>query len=239
MSRFMLTFLKLLLLTQLVNASEAKAAERIPANREQKPSLTNDAQIIGIGHALSAAAIARTSGKVVYDPSYRVISYPGGDVPANRGVCSDLVVRSVRRLGVDLQRAVHEDMTAAFHAYPQIWGAVGPDANIDHRRVPNLATFFRRLGSALPASNAPRDYQAGDIVAWDLRAGAGVAPHIGIVTDRIGPSGWPLVVHNIGRGPELEDVLFLWDVTGRYRLTPESIAPLRLKRTDPTLAQRE
>jgi hypothetical protein len=176
----------------------------------------------GFGDRLSAAAVERTKERVVYDPSYQRIGYPMGDVAADRGVCADEVVRSFRALGVDLQVLVHEDMKQGFSAYPQFWGHAGPDANIDHRRVPNLEVYFTRKGYRLSPSLDPADYRPGDIVAWNLRGDAGFLPHIGIVTDRIGASGWPMVVHNIGAGPKLEDVLFSWPMTGRYRMSAEA-----------------
>ncbi len=177
------------------------------------------AQTPDIGARLAAAAVERTKHDVVYDAAYRRIAYPMGDVAPDRGVCTDLVVRAFRAIGFDLQQLVHEDMTAAFAAYPAHWGMTGPDSNIDHRRVPNLETFFARMGARLPRSDDPADYRPGDIVAWNLRADAGWLPHIGIVTDRIAPSGRPMIAHNIGAGPELEDVLFDWKITGRYRVT--------------------
>jgi uncharacterized protein YijF (DUF1287 family) len=166
---------------------------------------------------LARAAEAQTRSPVVYDPAYRRIPYPGGDVPADRGVCTDVVVRAYRSLGLDLQKAVHEDMAAHFALYPKKWGRRTPDANIDHRRVPNLMTFFARRGAALPPSRAPADYAPGDVVAWDL--GGGVT-HIGVLSERRGKDGRPLVVHNIGRGPQTEDVLFDWAVIGHYRFRP-------------------
>lgn len=174
------------------------------------------------GARLSAAAIERTNARVVYDAAYRRIAYPMGDVAADRGVCADEVVRSLRALGVDLQVLMHEDMKKDFSAYPQFWGIAAPDRNIDHRRVPNLETYLTRKGYRLGPSLDARDYRPGDIVAWNLRGDAGFLPHIGIVTDSIGASGWPMVVHNIGAGPKLEDVLFSWPMTGRYRLREES-----------------
>jgi len=172
----------------------------------------------GFGERLSAAAIARTSIKVVYDPSYQRIGYPMGDVASDRGVCADEIVRALRAVGVDLQVLVHEDMKGAFAAYPQLWGSLAPDSNIDHRRVPNLETYFTRQGYRLAPSLDPTSYRPGDIVAWNLRGDAGFLPHVGIVTETIGASGWPMVVHNIGAGPKLEDVLFSWPMTGRYRI---------------------
>ena len=170
------------------------------------------------GARVAAAAEARTHVNVTYDPSYQRLAYPGGDVAADRGVCTDLVVRSLRVVGLDLQKRVHEDMRAHFSAYPRLWGLRAPDRNIDHRRAPNLETYFTRIGAKLPQSNQPKDYQPGDIIAWNLRGHAGYLAHIGIVSNEIGPSGWPMVVHNIGAGPQLEDVLFAWPMTGRYRL---------------------
>jgi uncharacterized protein YijF (DUF1287 family) len=169
------------------------------------------------GARIAAAAIAQTQIPTVYDPAYARIPYPMGDVAPDRGVCSDVVVRALRAVGIDLQERVHEDMRAAFAAYPQRWGLARPDPNIDHRRVPNLETYFRRRGAALAPSLDHADYRPGDIVAWNLRGSAGFLAHIGIVTDRRGESGRPLVVHNIGAGPKLEDVLFDWEMTGRYR----------------------
>ena len=145
-----------------------------------------------------------------------------GDVAPDRGVCSDVVVRSMRAIGFDLQELVHEDMKAAFGAYPNHWALTAPDPNIDHRRVPNLERFFVRNKLRLPPSNDPADFQPGDIVAWNLKGDSGGwLPHIGIVTENTGPSGAPMVVHNIGAGPKQEDVLFSWPMTGRYRIFDE------------------
>jgi uncharacterized protein YijF (DUF1287 family) len=164
---------------------------------------------------LVAAAMERLSHQVTYDGSYRRLSYPGGDVPDDIGVCTDLVVRAYRAVGLDLQQTVHEDITADFAAYPQIWGHDEPDANIDHRRVPNLQVFFERQGVVLTASRDPADYAAGDLVTWML---PGNLPHIGIVVARRSADGRrPLVVHNIGAGPKLEDMLFDFPITGHYR----------------------
>lgn len=162
---------------------------------------------------LTAAALERTSHAVRYDGRYVRIPYPGGDVPASTGVCTDEIIRIYRAVGIDLQKEVHEDMAAHFAAYPQRWGRRAPDSNIDHRRVPNLATFFRRHGVALSASTRAEDYNPGDVVTWDL--GGGV-DHIGMVSDRRAPSGSYMVVHNIGAGPKLEDVLFQWKITGHF-----------------------
>jgi uncharacterized protein YijF (DUF1287 family) len=165
---------------------------------------------------LVSAAIERTHHSVRYDPAYVRIAYPGGDVPADTGVCTDEIIRAYRAVGVDLQKEVHEDMKDNFAAYPRKWKwKLGhPDTNIDHRRVPNLMVFFARKGESLPITNRRQDYQPGDLVTYDL--GGGV-PHIAIVVDRKGSSGAFMIVHNIGEGPKMEDVLFNWKITGHYR----------------------
>ncbi|WP_411817055.1 DUF1287 domain-containing protein [Hyphococcus sp. DH-69] len=173
---------------------------------------------MSFGDRLSTAAKERTKHQVVYDSAYVRIDYPMGDVAPDRGVCADVVIRSLRALGIDLQEEVHRDMTQNFSAYPQHWGLSTPDRNIDHRRVPNLETYFTRQGARLARSDDPASFQPGDIVAWNLRGGYGWLPHIGIVTDQISATGRPMVVHNIGAGPKLEDVLFDWPITGHYRL---------------------
>lgn len=168
-----------------------------------------------------AAAKVRTTKTVTYDGRYLAISYPGGDVPSTIGVCTDVIIRTYRALGTDLQKLVHEDIRDNFSAYPsnRIWGLTKPDKNIDHRRVPNLQAFFSRHGKELAISRAPEAYQAGNIVTWML---PGNLPHIGIVTDKINTkTGNPMIVHNIGRGPELEDMLFEYKITGHYRYIPE------------------
>jgi len=164
---------------------------------------------------LVAAAIERTTHNVRYDGSYRKIAYPGGDVPDNVGVCTDVIVRSYRALGIDLQKEVHEDMRRHFSLYPKKWGLKKPDTNIDHRRVPNLQTFFTRHGQKLPVSDDAEAYRPGSLVTWML---PGNLPHIGIVTDRRSEDGRrPLIVHNIGAGTVLEDMLFAYKITGHYR----------------------
>ena len=166
---------------------------------------------------LVAAAIERTHHVVRYDPAYVRIAYPGGDVPADTGVCTDEVIRAYRAVGVDLQKEVHEDMVQNFSAYPHSWkwGLSRPDSNIDHRRVPNLMVFFGSKGESLLVSSRMDDYSPGDLVTWDL--GRNV-PHIGIVVDRRSPqTGRYMLVHNIGQGPKMEDVLFNWKITGHYR----------------------
>lgn len=164
---------------------------------------------------LVAGAVEQVGKTPGYDPSYRRIAYPGGDVPIETGVCTDVVIRAFRHAGIDLQVLVHEDMKASFSAYPQSWGLRRPDPNIDHRRVPNLATFLRRRGMAVPITRRGADYLAGDLVTWRLASGV---PHIGIVSDRPVPrSDRRAIVHNIGAGTRLEDVLFAFEITGHYR----------------------
>jgi uncharacterized protein YijF (DUF1287 family) len=176
--------------------------------------------------ALVAAARSQVGVTVIYDPAYVGLAFPMGDLPRDRGVCSDVIVRALRDgWGIDLQAAVNRDMKSAFAAYPALWGLRTTDRNIDHRRVPNLETFLKRQDAALPVTEEPADYQPGDVVAWNLRGRSGFLPHIGIVTDRLGPSGRPQVVHNIGAGPQLEDVLFAWPITGHYRWLPEPQSP--------------
>jgi uncharacterized protein len=166
---------------------------------------------------LIKAALERTTHSITYDGTYHPIKYPGGDVPSNIGVCTDVVIRSYRKLGIDLQQLVNEDMKSNFSKYPskRIWGLNQPDSNIDHRRVPNLQTFFTRNGKSLPVTQDVKDYVPGDLVTWML---PGNFPHIGIVTDKYSQnSGNPMIVHNIGRGPELDDVLFRFPITGHYK----------------------
>lgn len=170
---------------------------------------------------LATAALERTESNVRYDGSYHRLAYPNGDVPANIGVCTDVLIRSYRQLGVDLQVLVHEDMRANFSKYPtkRIWGLSRPDSNIDHRRVPNLQVFFARHGSVLSIKQDGALYKPGDIVTWML---PGNLPHIGIiVSQRSDDSARPLVVHNIGGGPVLEDMLFDYKITGHYRYEPK------------------
>jgi uncharacterized protein YijF (DUF1287 family) len=163
----------------------------------------------------AAAAFDRTNHVVRYDGAYVRIRYPGGDVPAGTGVCTDEVIRAYRAVGIDLQKEVHEDMAANFSAYPTRWHRQGPDSNIDHRRVPNLMVFFSRKGETLPITNRAEDYAPGDLVTWDLGGGL---THIGMVVDRKTLfTRRYMIVHNIGQGPKLEDALFNWKITGHYR----------------------
>ena len=171
-----------------------------------------------LAERIISGALAQVGVTLQYDGSYRQLAYPGGDVPIERGVCTDVIVRAYRAANIDLQVLVHEDMRRAFHAYPRLWGLSRPDPNIDHRRVPNLATFFRRYGSSFrPVADHTR-FAPGDIVTWRLPSGV---PHIGLVSDRPQPeSGRLLVVHNIGEGTMIEDRLLAWPITGHYRYTP-------------------
>jgi hypothetical protein len=164
---------------------------------------------------LADSALALTKQKVFYDPAYKVIDYPNGDVPADRGVCSDVVIRAYRKLGIDLQKEVHEDMTSNFDKYPKNWGLSHPDKNIDHRRVPNLMTFFTRHGTVQKITEDPNDYLPGDIVCWNL--GGGIT-HIGIVSPKKTTDGLRyLIIHNIGGGQVLEDCLFSFTIIGHYQ----------------------
>lgn len=182
-----------------------------------KPGLAQDAAPSAIVDPLRTVAAARRQIGVTtsYDPEYRTLAYPGGDVPMNTGVCTDVVTRALREQGIDLQRVIHEDMKRDFAAYPHQWGLKAPDPNIDHRRVPNLMTFFRRQGWERPVTAQGSDYQSGDIVTWNL--GGGIT-HIGIVSDAPGRAA-PTVVHNIGAGARQEDVLFTYRLIGHYRPT--------------------
>ena len=181
----------LLLLWSLALAAQAIEAEKLVRDARQQ-----------IGVTLS------------YDPAYRQLSYPGGDVPMATGVCTDVVIRALRQQGLDLQEAVHRDMRGSFSVYPKNWGLSRPDSNIDHRRVPNLMTWFTRQGWSLPLSQAASAYRPGDIVTWDLGRGL---THIGIVSDHRAATGVPLILHNIGRGTQEEDILFSYRITGHYR----------------------
>lgn len=156
-----------------------------------------------------------------YDPAYTQIDYPGGDVPIGKGVCTDVIIRAYRDgLNTDLQKLVHEDMRANFTAYPRNWGLKRPDRNIDHRRVPNLMTFFKRRGASLPVTENGRDYLPGDVVTMSL---PGNLTHIVLVTNRPNAErSAPLCIHNIGAGTRLEDMLFTFELTGHYRWNPQA-----------------
>ncbi len=161
-------------------------------------------------------AIAQAGVTTEYDPAYVALDYPNGDVPEKTGVCSDVVVRAFRKAGIDLQKEVHEDIKAARSEYPTKWGANAPDKNIDHRRVLNLMTYFTRKGKSLPIGANAADYKPGDVVAWELTNGI---DHIGIVTNMLSESpDRYLIVHNIGAGARIEDVMFAWTIKGHYRV---------------------
>jgi hypothetical protein len=163
---------------------------------------------------LVEAAKERLNHVVFYDGAYQSIAYPMGDVDKNKGVCTDVIVRSYRTLGIDLQQLVHEDMALNFKNYPKIWGLKKPDSNIDHRRVPNLETFFSRFGTKLPMTKNPDIYQPGDIVTWRL-TGSNL-PHIGIVSDEKADTGNFKIIHNIGLGPQINDMLFDHPIVGHF-----------------------
>lgn len=175
----------------------------LPANSSPKLKLIIDGAIDQVGKT------------TIYDPSYQSLAYPNGDVPIETGVCSDVIVRAFRKANIDLQKDVHEDMKSNFSAYPTKWGMSGPDANIDHRRVPNLQTYFDRKGKAVGITDDSDTYLPGDIVSWDLDGGA---THIGMVVNVwYKPTQHYLIVHNIGAGTRMDDVLFAWKITGHYR----------------------
>ncbi|MBN1799608.1 MAG: DUF1287 domain-containing protein [Spirochaetales bacterium] len=169
---------------------------------------------------LARAVEGLTRDKVLYDPSYFVIDYPGGEIPADRGVCTDVIVRAYRKLGIDLQVEVHEDIKKTMRNYPRVWSVGKPDTNVDHRRVCNLLVFFGRRGITLPITRNPSDYKPGDIVVWRLSAST---THIGMVSRRVNhKKTCYLIVHNIGLGQVLEDVLFKWPIIGHYRYNKEN-----------------
>ena len=169
--------------------------------------------------ALDEAAQDRLKQRVTYNGAYLKLDYPGGDVPANIGVCTDVLIRSYRAAyGFDFQKAIHEDMKANFSAYPKNWGLKRTDRNIDHRCVPNLETYLTRQGASLGISREPSDFLPGDIVSWRL---AGRLPHIGIVSDRKAADGTPLIIHNVGVGPSEDNVLFLYKMNGHFRFIPQ------------------
>ncbi|MEI8108969.1 MAG: DUF1287 domain-containing protein [Verrucomicrobiota bacterium] len=169
-----------------------------------------------LGTKITSAARSQVGKTVRYDPSYETLAYPHGDVDMSGGVCTDVIIRALRSsLRVDLQKAVHEDMSVNFRKYPQSWGLRKPDKNIDHRRVPNLQVYFKRRGYELSVSQDPKDYQPGDLVTCLVPPHL---PHIMIVSDRTTAEGRPLVIHNIGAGTQEEDRLFEFKLTGHYRL---------------------
>lgn len=159
---------------------------------------------------------------LAYDPAYVKLAYPNGDVDKTTGVCTDVVIRAFRAQGIDLQKQVHEDMRKAFKTYPKNWGLRSPDTNIDHRRVPNLMTYFDRQGKSLKVTEQPDHYQSGDLVVWELPSGQ---EHIGIVlAERSSDELRPLIGHNVGAGAKVEDVLLAWPIKGHYRYFEPKLA---------------
>lgn len=173
------------------------------------------------GQCLVDAARQQIGVTKLYDSRYVTLAYPGGDVPMDRGVCTDVIVRAYRQFGIDLQQLIHEDMGRNGSVYPKLWKLTRPDPNIDHRRVPNQAKFFARQGQVAPVSADPGAYLPGDLVTWRLPVGV---PHIGIVSERRSEAGTPLVIHNIGAGAVEENILFSFTITGHYRYFPQRLA---------------
>ncbi|HLM61349.1 MAG TPA: DUF1287 domain-containing protein, partial [Pyrinomonadaceae bacterium] len=194
--------------------STAQTRERLSSANFQKPKIAEIAS--DEIKKLLESAIEQTTQTKTYDPAYVVIPYPNGDVPMEKGVCTDVVIRAFRRAGVDLQKAVHEDMKENFSVYPKKWNLPKPDTNIDHRRVLNLQTFFTRRGKSLPITGKAENYKPGDVVAWDLD-GKGMT-HIGLVSNFYNEKTKRYsIIHNIGDGARAEDKLFEWKITGHYR----------------------
>jgi uncharacterized protein YijF (DUF1287 family) len=210
---FLLLMLSLLFSVSCQQQSaRTRAADRVRLSDAQvKPLPANAPPALA---RMIEGAKEQTEQTFYYDPAYVKLDYPGGDVPLERGVCTDVVVRAFRKGGVDLQKEVHEDMKRAFSVYPTKWGLTKPDANIDHRRVPNLQKYFERRGKSLPITQKASNYQPGDVVAWDV----GGLDHIGLVTNLWLPEAQQfLIVHNIGGGARIENALFSWQITGHYR----------------------
>jgi len=208
-------FLLLLALTSTAACQLQHAAKPLKPPEQQTETralLANSSPQLNLVIDGATDQVGKTTG---YDASYQKLEYPNGDVPIETGVCSDVVVRAFRKGGIDLQKDVHEDMKGNFSAYPTRWGLSGPDANIDHRRVPNLQTYFTRKAKSLATTGGSENFLPGDIVTWDL--GNGV-DHVGMVVNVwYKPSQRYLIVHNIGAGTRMEDVLFAWKITGHYR----------------------
>jgi uncharacterized protein YijF (DUF1287 family) len=189
-----------------------------PAALPAKNSISAQSSLPARVRTIIEASRARMTLGEKYDPSYYSISYPGGDVPNDRGVCTDVVIRAYRHIGIDFQQRIHKDMRNNFSAYPKLWRNKSTDTNIDHRRVPNIETFLNRANASLPVSTRASDYHAGDLVTWRLPGGL---PHIGIVSDRLVPgSDRPLILHNIGAGTAEDDILFAYPVNGHFRYFP-------------------
>lgn len=203
-------------------AGESDASQTLVGSKEIKCAVAGrplDGKPRSKAELLAVAAMEQVGKTTIYDPSYIELSYPGGDVPIERGVCTDVVIRALRKCGVDLQIEIQEDMKANFESYPNLWGLNRADSNIDHRRALNIATFLRGKGKAVPITNDGRGYLPGDIVVWRLPNGV---PHIGIVSNVPVKGGDRYkVVHNIGAGTQLEDVLFMFEITGHFRYFQE------------------
>ena len=214
-----------------LNQTSAKFAMKFPytlliiflfisCNQKEKSntfSQTTPTAAKNFAEKLSNAAISIIDPSIDYDPAYFSIEYPNGDVPKNKGVCTDVIIRSYRKLGIDLQKEVHEDMIENFSKYPNLekWGMTKTDTNIDHRRVPNLEIFFERNGQKLSVTQDPKDYKTGEIVTWLIN---NKLPHIGIVTSKKSSDGKRnLIVHNVGNGQVLQDCLFEYKIVGHYR----------------------
>ena len=197
-----------LFLVVLPHLLQGATPEQVEAARAKLPK--DDAFATKLAHA----ALDRTKHTVRYEPAYIRLDYPNGDVPAETGVCTDEVIRAYRALGLDLQKLVHEDMKRNFSAYPKNWGLSRPDSNIDHRRVPNLKAFLKRKGTSLPVTDKPEDYLPGDLITCTVPPNL---PHIAMVVPAPDGGPRPWIVHNIGSGPQLEDRLFTFPLTGHYR----------------------
>jgi len=196
------------------SVAQLAAAARPSVDTVEKPALADIAK--PEIRSILESANAQTESVTGYTQKYFTIAYPNGDVPKNTGACTDVVIRSYRAAGIDLQKEVHEDMKANFTKYPQKWGLRRPDSNIDHRRVPNLHAYFTRQGKSLPITNEGLNFRPGDVVAWDLN-GKGLT-HIGVVSNKWNESKRRyLIIHNIGGGTNLEDRLFDWKIIGHYR----------------------
>lgn len=211
---FVLFAIALACQTNVSTIAQQDSPNRLFSQTSAKPKLS-EIQSNEIKKLLESA-VEQTTLTKNYDPTYVVIPYPNGDIPIEKGVCTDVVIRSFRNAGVDLQKDVHEDMTANFAVYPKKWNLPKPDTNIDHRRVPNLQTFFTRTGKSLPITDKAEDYKPGDVVAWDLD-GKGMT-HIGLVSNIYNESTKRhLIIHNIGGGAHSEDRIFDWKIIGHYR----------------------
>jgi len=201
-----------------LGCGRVQSASDDPSNQGAKETAGKS---VVVASPIVQAARTQIGQTTIYDPAYVGLKYPDGDVPLERGVCTDVIIRALRKgAGLDLQKLVHEDMKKAFAKYPKIWGLKKTDRNIDHRRVPNLSCYFERKGYSLGASKNKRDYLAGDLVACLV----GKRPHIMIVSDKKAEDGTPLVIHNIGTGTKEENTLFAFKITGHFRL---KIAPNR------------